>query len=280
VVNAGVRQGGVLSPYLFAVYIDQLIRALETSGHGCVVHGVYLGCIVYADDICLMSHSSCSMQSMLDICSSEIAELHLNFTCKKSVTLLIGPRYNFDCAPFYLDGNVLQSVTRVRYLGIFIISSRRMVCSFEHIRLKFYSTFNAIYRRSKSADSELVTVELIRSFCLPLITQALEALNLRATDYLMLDNLLNYSLAKIFNISHDRVVLHDIRLYLGIPSVKALCMVRHMKFVRKAADIKNVAIQTALLILQNELGSMCNSVNVDIDCSYGAFYYAVNSCYL
>jgi len=52
-----------------------------------------------------------------------------------------------------------------------------------------------------------------------------------------------------------------------------------MKFVKKAADIKNVAVQTALVILQNEPISMCNSVNVDIDCSYGAFYYAVNSCY-
>ena len=103
-----------------------------------------------------------------------------------------------------------------------------MVCSFEHIHQKFYSTFNAIYRRSKSADSEIVTVELIRSFCLPLITYGLEALNLRATDYLMLDNLLNNSLAKIFNTSHDRIVLHDIRFYRGIPSMKALCMARHI----------------------------------------------------
>ena len=125
-----------------------------------------------------------------------------------------------------------------------------MVCSFEHIRLKFYSTFNAIYRRSKSADSEIVTVELIRSFCLPLITYGLEALNLRATDYLLLDNLLDNSLAKIFNISHDRVVLHDIRSYLGIPFMKALCMDRHMKFCRKAAVVSNRAVHTALLILQ------------------------------
>ena len=95
----------------------------------------------------------------------------------------------------------------------------------------------------------------------------------------MLDNLLNNSLAKIFKISHDRVVLHDIRFYMGIPSMKALCMVRHMKFVRKAANIENVAVQTALLLLQNESIDICNSVNVDIDCSYGAFYYAVNSCY-
>ena len=54
-------------------------------------------------------------------------------------------------------------------------------------------------------------------------------------------------------------------------------MVRHMKVVTKAEDIKNVAFQTALVILQNESISICNSVTVDIDCSRGAFYYAVNS---
>jgi len=58
----------------------------------------------YADDIFLMSHSSYSMQSMLDICSIEIAKLRLHFNSKKSVTLRIGPRHNSDCASFYLDG--------------------------------------------------------------------------------------------------------------------------------------------------------------------------------
>jgi len=49
-----------------------------------------------------------------------------------------------------------------------------------------------------------------------------------------------------------RVVLQDIRFYLGIPYMKALCMVRHMTFVRKAADIKNAAVQTAFVILTAE----------------------------
>ena len=107
----------------------------------------------------------------------------------------------------------------------------------------------------------------------------MEALNLRATDFLMFDNLLNNSLAKVFETSHDRVVLNDIRSYLGIPFMKALCEARHMKFCRKAANVSNHAIQNALLILQNETISMCNYVRVDIDSSYGAFYTAVISCY-
>jgi len=81
----------------------------------CVIHGVYLGCIVYADDIFLMSHSSNSMQSMPDICSIEIAKLHLHFNSKKCVTLRIGTRYNLECASLYYDNNMLQCVMVVRY---------------------------------------------------------------------------------------------------------------------------------------------------------------------
>ena len=122
-------------------------------------------------------------------------------------------------------------------------------------------------------------MELIRSFCLPLITYGLEAINLRATDYLLLDNLLNNSLAKMFNVSHDTVVLHDIRFYLGIPSMKTLCMSRHMKFLLKAMSLNNIAVRTALLILHDERISLCDSVSVDIDCSLRTFCSAVTSFY-
>jgi len=47
VINAGVRQGGVLSPLPFSVYMDNLIDKLEACGYGCKVHGVYVGCIAY-----------------------------------------------------------------------------------------------------------------------------------------------------------------------------------------------------------------------------------------
>ena len=111
-----------------------------------------------------------------------------------------------------------------------------------------------------------------------MITHVLEVLNLRATDHLRLDNFLKNSLAKTFNTLRDTVVLHDSRFYLDTPSMKALCMARQMKFLTSAVDLINVAVQTALLVLQNQLISMCNSINVDIDCSYGGFYFAGNSC--
>jgi hypothetical protein len=50
-VSNGVRQGGVLSPVLFAVYLDGLLEELSDSGVGCYWGHMFAGALCYADDI-------------------------------------------------------------------------------------------------------------------------------------------------------------------------------------------------------------------------------------
>ena len=51
-VSNGVRQGSVLSPYLFAVYMDDLFSELKKVNAGCIVGNLKLIHIMYADDLC------------------------------------------------------------------------------------------------------------------------------------------------------------------------------------------------------------------------------------
>ncbi len=44
--NNGVQQGGLVSPLMFTVYIDELICRLQKSGIGCFIGQEYYVCLL------------------------------------------------------------------------------------------------------------------------------------------------------------------------------------------------------------------------------------------
>ena len=94
-VTNGVRQGGVLSPFLFSVYMDELLVTLKNNGVGCHMGHHFVGAFGYADDIILLCPSLEGMREMVKICE-DYATLHnILFNGKKSVYLIFGDyKYN------------------------------------------------------------------------------------------------------------------------------------------------------------------------------------------
>ena len=88
-IKSGVRQGGILSPFLFNVYVNDLLCTLRLSGLGCHVQNLFMGCIMYADDLLLLSSSVKELQCMMDICSEISSELGITFNANKSSCMII-----------------------------------------------------------------------------------------------------------------------------------------------------------------------------------------------
>ena len=86
--NKGVRQGGVLSPVLFTVYIDVLLNRLENSRLGCYVAHEYFGALCSADGLALLAPNFTCLKSMIHICESFAQEYDLLFNAKKAVCIL------------------------------------------------------------------------------------------------------------------------------------------------------------------------------------------------
>jgi hypothetical protein len=60
-VSNGVWQGGILSPKLFTVYMDELIERLNATGVGCYIGGKCVNNLWYADDTAFLRTSVKSM---------------------------------------------------------------------------------------------------------------------------------------------------------------------------------------------------------------------------
>jgi len=67
-VKCGARQGGILSPYLFSDYVDDLIDLLRRSGYGIYIGNVFIAGILYADDIVLASCTCNGLQKLINVC--------------------------------------------------------------------------------------------------------------------------------------------------------------------------------------------------------------------
>ena len=85
----GVKQGGVLSPVLFCVYLDELLLALSAAKVGCYVGSVFVGALAYADDLVLIAPSATALRKMLAICDAYASDYFMNFNAGKSKCMVI-----------------------------------------------------------------------------------------------------------------------------------------------------------------------------------------------
>ena len=76
-VSNGVKQGGILSPIFFTIYIDELLITLQNSGLGCYIGNIFMAPLGYADDVILITPTV----SALNICRNFVINSVLNIMC-------------------------------------------------------------------------------------------------------------------------------------------------------------------------------------------------------
>ena len=71
------------------LYVDDLIGELRNSGYGIYIGRLFVGCILYADDILLLSFSCYDLQSMLNVCVEFGSKWDILFNLAKSLKLSV-----------------------------------------------------------------------------------------------------------------------------------------------------------------------------------------------
>ena len=198
-VHYGVRQGSVLSPFLFAVYVDDIVSKRRIDYYSAIV--------LYADDILLIAQSVSELQKMLECCETELSWLDMSINTAKSCCIRIGKRHYIKCANIVtVSGYELRWVNEVRYLGNYIVSARYFKCSLSKCKRSFYSATNAIFGKIGRIASEEVFLHLMYSKCVPILMYGLECYDMTKTDLKSLDFTVTRVLMKLFRTTNMDII--------------------------------------------------------------------------
>ena len=119
VIQKGVKQDGILSPYLYKVYINDLLQSLHCHQIGIKIGSTFLGVPTCVDDELLILCYPFQLQTMLDISYSYSCEDQYQVHSQKSVTIQLVPLkvyLDFTCK---LGNQKVASADQFTHLGLF-----------------------------------------------------------------------------------------------------------------------------------------------------------------
>src|SRR6266536_4369530 len=196
-VGSGVRQGSVLSPAIFNVFVNVFILKVHELDKGCSINNTFMDCIMYADDLILLSGSVNGLQAMITQCFDVSLELGLKFNCSKSNCIAFGPLYNAHIDSMTIGTDVVNWTTEFKYLGITFKAGKNTSVDISCIKRKFYASVNCILS-SSCMQSQLTQLYLQEAYCLPVLLYATEALRLSKSQTSELNACWNSVFRRIF----------------------------------------------------------------------------------
>ena len=127
-INNGVKQGGVISAHLFAMYIDPLLNKIKNSQQGCYIGHLAANAFAYADDIVLLSPSCKALKNLILICENFASEYKLNFNPQKCKMLIYSRKKdNTNDINIKIGGHKIEVVQSEKHLGHTIQTGHNIV---------------------------------------------------------------------------------------------------------------------------------------------------------
>ena len=120
--SVGVKQGDNLSSSFFNIYINDLTSSFTYECHPVTIGNTKINCLLYADDLILLSESPIGLQNQLNVVHNYCQDWKLEVNYNKSKVIIFENRKDTSSNnyTYHIDSHEIERVYSYKYLGIII----------------------------------------------------------------------------------------------------------------------------------------------------------------
>lgn len=216
-VCRGMRQGSILSPYLFNIFLDDLLVELKAQPEGIRVHDLILNSCAYADDVTLFCATVPGLQKLIDMCVHYANKFRFKFGHQKSQCIVFGKSPFKNPPQWHLGGQLIETKNQVNILGVTLSESLQ---SSIHIEKRISLSRQRIYGLAAVGMSypglaSDVKTYLWKTIGVPMMTYGMETIPLSKRDLKTLNSTQGAVVKRVMGIpkrSHHTRLLDALRL--------------------------------------------------------------------
>ena len=173
----GLKQGCGISPLLFNLFINKLPAVYDQTCDPVQLGGESLSCLLWADDLMIVSRSSEGLQTAIDKTFTFYESLGLELNTLKTKVLIFNNRgLKLNNFKFTAGGNTIEVVDRYQYLGIKLKASGSMQLAvdelFDKANRAWFAISNILYQNKRLAVNK--AFRLFDSLIRPILLYASE----------------------------------------------------------------------------------------------------------
>ena len=173
-LEQSVRQGGILSTWLYLLYIDELLDNLHELGVGAKIEDSDCGSPCHADDLTLVTLSKFGLDSMMSCCGKYSVKWRYDYNGDKCIVIVFGEnaREWYRLKPlrtWRLGNKTVMEVSDCVHLGIiqdkFCQSSKRTIAAVQKLKSTLMSILGPGIQ--PAGFNPISSFKLYQSVCIP-----------------------------------------------------------------------------------------------------------------
>lgn len=233
----GVKQGCLLSPLLFALFINDLESNLPG---GIKYNNVAIKLLMYADDIVLFAESPTSLQRMINRLHEYCLQWSLTVNLSKTKVMVFrnGRGRYAQSEKWFWSGNEIEKVSQYKYLGVTVTPNvkfkKHLMNALSKAKVAINSTWKVFLGKKDVRHSE--KFRLFEAAVRTILSYASEVWGI--ARYEEVENLLRYFLKKLFRLPRNTP---NYMLYVetGLSTLYSTTLKRHFAYLNRVMNMEN-----------------------------------------